>query len=258
MSYLFVRRALCVALACLTLGGSLVGCVDAVDDSKDNTEEESMTSDPAQQAYLILANKTQVLGASYTPATLTDLDPSLTVGGKAIRLEATAAEAVAELIAAIRRAGYNDVAVTSGYRTYDYQKTLFNRYMEQERTKPANAGKTDKEIEAIVLTYSAKPGTSEHQTGLCVDLFDTAQMLELENYGHEGVYSHDVGFAETKAFAWLKANAHRYGFILRYPEDKVAITGYQYESWHYRYVGVEAAADIWARGITLEEYLTGK
>ncbi len=241
-----IRRALCVLLAAVSLG--LCAC-----HAEAGTEEETMSEQEA--AYLILANKQTVLGQSYVPDALITLDPDLTVGGKSIQLEATAAEAVEALIGALRRAGYKDIAVTSGYRTYDYQQTLFNRYMEQERAKSTNAGKTDKEIEAIVLTYSAKPGTSEHQTGLCVDLFDVGQMLELENYGHEGSYPDDVGFAETKAYAWLTANAHRYGFILRYPEDKVSVTGYQYESWHYRYVGVKAATDMREKGLTLEEYL---
>lgn len=240
------RRALCALLAALTLSISMTAC-----DTDRGDEEETVDN----QAYLLLANKQQVLGASYTPDELTTLDPDLTVGGKTIQLEATAAKAVEQLIAAIRAAGYKDIAVTSGYRTYAYQQTLFDRYMAQERAKPANADKSDREIEAIVMTYSAKPGTSEHQTGLCVDLFDTRQMLELENYGYEGQYPDDVGFAETKAYAWLKSNAHRYGFILRYPENKVDITGYQYESWHYRYVGVEAATEIWEKGLTLEEYL---
>lgn len=242
-------RVLCVLLAVLTLMVGLTAC-----NAGDGDEEETM-DESIDRAYLILANKSQVLGSSYVPENLTDLDPSLTVGGKSVQLESTAAEAVKQLITAIRAAGYTDIAVTSGYRTYAYQNTLFNRYMEQERAKPINAGKTDKELEAIVLAYSAKPGTSEHQTGLCVDLFDTRQMLELENYGYEGDYPNDVGFAETGAYRWLLANAHRYGFILRYPEDKVEITGYQYESWHYRYVGTAAATAMWESGKTLEEYL---
>jgi D-alanyl-D-alanine carboxypeptidase len=80
-------------------------------------------------------------------------------------------------------------------------------------------------------------------------------MRELENYGHEGT-KNDVGFAETEAFTWLKAHAHEYGFILRYPETKTNLTGYSYESWHYRFVGREAASIIHYQNITLEEYLT--
>ena len=95
----------------------------------------------------------------------------------------------------------------------------------------------------VVLSYSAYPGTSEHQTGLCLD-FITAQMTAL-----------DTSFEETSAFEWLSKNAYRYGFILRYPKDKTEITGYSYEPWHYRYVGVDAAAAIWKNNLTLEEYL---
>jgi D-alanyl-D-alanine carboxypeptidase len=80
-------------------------------------------------------------------------------------------------------------------------------------------------------------------------------MRELENYGSEGKYPDDVGFAETEAFKWLQNNAHKFGFILRFPENKTDITGYNYESWHYRFVGVPAASEIHEKQITLEEYL---
>jgi D-alanyl-D-alanine carboxypeptidase len=81
-------------------------------------------------------------------------------------------------------------------------------------------------------------------------------MEGLYNYGSETPNNpYDKGFAETAAFEWLSKHAHEYGFILRFPEDKTEITGYSYESWHYRYVGVEHAKKIHEEGITLEEYL---
>ena len=94
----------------------------------------------------------------------------------------------------------------------------------------------------MVLSYSAYPGTSEHQTALCVDLITSSGKL-------------DVNFAQTEAFAWLSQNAYRFGFILRYPEGKEEVTGYSYEPWHYRFVGREAATDIHFGGLTLETYL---
>ena len=93
-----------------------------------------------------------------------------------------------------------------------------------------------------VLTYSAYPGTSEHQTGLCLD-FITDNMTDL-----------DESFEDTAAFRWLSENAHKYGFILRYPEDKVDLTGYKYEPWHIRFVGLDMAEKIHSCGLTLEEY----
>ena len=117
---------------------------------------------------------------------------------------------------------------------------------------------SDEEARAEVLTYSAAPGTSEHQTGLCVDLF-TDEMEGLYNDGSETPNNpYDKGFAETDAFEWLCAHAHEYGFILRFPENKTDITGYSYESWHYRYVGEKHAKKIFEEGITLEEYLEGE
>ena len=91
------------------------------------------------------------------------------------------------------------------------------------------------------LTCSAKPGHSEHQTGLAVD-------VEGENKDYDN-------FEDTKEFIWMKNNAHRFGFILRYPKGKEHITGFKYEPWHYRYVGIETATKIFKQNITLEEYL---
>jgi LAS superfamily LD-carboxypeptidase LdcB len=87
-------------------------------------------------------------------------------------------------------------------------------------------------------TFSARPGHSEHQTGLAID-----------------VNSIDDSFAATPESAWLASNAHRYGFIIRYPKGKEHITGYKYESWHIRYLGVDTATAVYNSGLTLEEYL---
>ena len=203
--------------------------------------------------YLVLVNKQNAAGEDYVPENLTTLDSSYTAGGKTIQLENTVAEAVVSMIEAMRAVGIDNVSVTSGYRTYEYQKTLFERYMAEEKEKHPSL--SDEEIKQIVLTYSAYPGTSEHQTGLCVDLY-TDEMVGLWNYGSETPDNpYDKGFAETDAFVWLREHAHEYGFILRFPENKTDVTGYSYESWHYRYVGVEHAKKIHQEGITLEEYL---
>ena len=203
--------------------------------------------------YLVLVNKQNAAGEDYVPENLTTLDSSYTAGGKTIQLESTVADAVVSMIEAMRAAGIDNVSVTSGYRTYEYQKTLFERYMAEEKEKHPSL--SDEEIKQIVLTYSAYPGTSEHQTGLCVDLY-TDEMVGLWNYGSETPDNpYDKGFAETDAFVWLCEHAHEYGFILRFPENKTDVTGYSYESWHYRYVGVEHAKKIHQEGITLEEYL---
>ena len=132
------------------------------------------------------------------------------------------------------------VFVTSAYRSYEYQQTLFEKYI---LTEMAEKGISREEAEAIVSATSAREGESEHQSGLCVDFIQNGK-LELEN-----------SFEKTRAFEWLTKNAHKYGFILRYPKNKEEITGYTYEPWHFRYVGIDAATVIYEDNICLEEYL---
>lgn len=119
-----------------------------------------------------------------------------------------------------------NIYISSGYRSYNYQKTLYNNYT-------AVSGQTGAD------TYSARPGHSEHQTGLCFDLNTI-----------------DSSFAYTPEGKWITNNAYLYGFIIRYPEGKENITGYMYESWHLRYIGKDLAEALYNNGdwITLEEY----
>jgi len=117
--------------------------------------------------------------------------------------------------------------INSGYRDYDYQEKLYKKYETKDGVEVAD-------------TYAARPGYSEHQTGLSLDII---------TYGAKA-----DNFEEFEEFKWLQDNAHKYGFILRYPKDKSYLTGYDYESWHYRYVGVEVATEIKKLGITFDEY----
>ena len=224
-------------LALLSSLATLVACSDAKNSEK----------------YLVLVNKENAVGADYVPDDLVDIDKKYTTGGKSIKLEKTVLEAVIKMLDAMKKDGIDNVTIISAYRTYTYQSNLFESYIAQETA--AHPSWSKEKIREEVLKYSAAPGTSEHQTGLCVDLF-TDEMEGLYNYGEETTKNPwDKGFAETKAFEWLKKNAHKYGFILRFPENKSNVTGYSYESWHYRYVGVDAATEIYKKGITLEEYL---
>ena len=157
-------------------------------------------------------------------------------------MEKTAALAAEALIRELWSMGWKDVKITSGYRTYSYQQSLFNQYITDE--KNAHPGWTTADAEAEVLTYSARPGTSEHQTGLCMDLIIADLHPTL-----------DESFALHPCYAWLVANAHHFGFILRFPEGKESVTGYSYEPWHYRFVGIDAATEIYEGGLTLEEYV---
>jgi D-alanyl-D-alanine carboxypeptidase len=190
---------------------------------------------------VLLLNKNNAKSVTYVPDALLELDASQTFYGKKIELDATTAAALSDMLLCMRADGITDTFVTSGYRSYKYQSTLFSDYVRQEMAKDASL--SEAEAIAKASTYSARAGQSEHQSGLCVDLITTS------------MGSLNRTFENTKAFAWLRENAAQFGFILRYPEGKEHITGYIYEPWHYRFVGREAALEISANGLTLEEYL---
>lgn len=197
--------------------------------------------DPRSADYLVLANKQTPLGADYVPASLVTLDSSLTIYGGVKQLEQTAAMALTAMMQEMRAAGYTDIFVTSAYRDYNYQSSLFSTYINREMA--ADPSLSYEAARARVLEYSAEPGTSEHQTGLCVD-FIALGMTDL-----------DESFASQPVYSWLCDNAYKFGFVLRYPQDKVSTTGYSYEPWHYRFVGQQAAAKMHLSGQCLEEYV---
>lgn len=193
--------------------------------------------DPANASdYLVLANKQTPLGEDYKPTDLKELECRT---NKEMYLREDAERALCAMMLAMNADGITDVFVTSAYRSYSYQVGLFDKYVNQHMAE----GMSREEAEAAAAEYSAKAGTSEHQTGLCLD-FMTEDMSSL-----------DESFEKTAAFAWLSRNAHKYGFILRYAEDKVDVTGYKYEPWHYRFVGRTAATEIYQSDLCLEEYL---
>lgn len=157
---------------------------------------------------ILIANKTYALPSDYNPGGLLD-------------------ECLSAFDAMQTDAWYNSgiyLYELSGFRSYETQEGLYNRYV-------AADGKAEAD------TYSARPGHSEHQTGLALDV--------------NSLYE---SFADTAEGKWLAANAHRYGFIIRYPAGKTDKTGYIYEPWHIRYVGVEKATKIYSSGLCLEEY----
>ena len=132
-----------------------------------------------------------------------------------------------------------ELMICSSYRTVERQTTLF----ENQIQKFKNQGYSTKKARIEAAKWVAVPGTSEHHTGLALDIVTpTYQML-------------DFGFENTDAFKWLSTHCTEYGFILRYPKDKTDITGIVYEPWHYRYVGVEVAKYIHENGLTFEEYM---
>ena len=200
--------------------------------------------------HILLNKQNPMEDDDFTPENLVTIPKKYSRDDKTLKLYRDAEKALEAMMQDMRFLEFNDVQAQSAYRDYAEQQKLFNNYVNTEMDK----GLSREEAEEQANKYSALPQNSEHRTGLCVDFFIPSVMYELENYGHEGKYN-DVGFAETETFTWLKENCWKYGFILRYPEDKVDITGYSYESWHYRFVGFEAASIIYQTGLCYEEYL---
>ena len=145
-----------------------------------------------------------------------------------------------EMIAAAKRDGV-DLLVCSAYRPYESQKRNFDNSVESY----VAAGYSREDAIAATKRLIAEPGTSEHQTGLAMDIVTPSYQVL------------DDGYADTAAAKWLLEHAAEYGFILRYPKDKTEWTKIDFEPWHYRYVGVDAAKEIMANGLSLEEYLEG-
>lgn len=203
---------------------------------KANLEEYEKYMDVTDEKYLVLVNKTSTVDESFTPEKLVAVENAY----KDITLSETAEKALEAMFEEMKAQGFGNVFVTSAYRSYSYQYGLFfNTYIPQEMSR----GLSYDEAKEKVLTYSAYPGTSEHHTGLSVDLM-TNSMTEL-----------DESFADDPVYAWLLENAWKFGFILRYPEDKTDVTGYSFEPWHYRFVGRYHAYKIYSEGLCLEEYL---
>ncbi|MCM3236717.1 M15 family metallopeptidase [Heyndrickxia oleronia] len=180
---------------------------------------------------LSLVNKEYSIG-SYVPNDLVRPKVKFSFGDQDIEKSYMRQEAATALEKMFSEAEKNGIYLfaSSGYRSYERQKAILNNEI-------ANVGK-EKAEQAV-----ATPGQSEHQTGLAMDITS-----ESENY----LLSENLG--KQKEGIWLREHAHEFGFILRYPKDKENITGYEYEPWHFRYVGKKAAAVIYKNGWTLEEY----
>lgn len=189
--------------------------------------DKDFYTNPVETLYkntnYILINKFFYVTKNYVPNDLVEIN-NCTKGN--IMLVKEAKNAYEEMCKAIKKDGL-EIRAISAYRDYTYQMNLYNRYLVHDTKKNVD-------------TYSARPGHSEHQSGLTVDIdnIDT-------NFNH---------FESTDSYLWMEQNAHKYGFILRYPKGKEKITGYSYEAWHYRYIGKDAASYIKKHNITFDEY----
>ena len=174
----------------------------------ENEENQSIESGPYYYRGIMVVNKKHGLPANYAP-----------------QENAEAGAKIRQLIADMQSQGYAISSSYSGYRSYSYQSSLYNNYVNSYGQAQADR-------------FSARPGYSEHQTGLAFDL----------------KHSNGTLIETTPEVNWIAAHAHEYGFIVRYPSGKESVTGYMPEPWHLRYVGDQASA-IYASGLTLEEYL---
>ncbi len=268
----------------------------------DMTEYEQYVCPENEKEFVFVVNPSHPLSSDFKPKNLvwcTSMREGRPEGWS--YMDATANKALEAFLAEAAYYGFDDITVTSAYRSYNSQASIYKRYFDNDIKQDyvcdtcneyfdisyfpekvtkvvccnackgelteidgekfcescmsvADGGKktvcakcggevrrpTEAETEAHVLTYSTKPGTSEHQSGLCCDMHNLPDTTS--------------AFDNTPEAIWLAQNAHRFGFILRYPPNTQHITGIKHESWHFRYVGRTAATEIFQKGITLDEY----
>ena len=181
-----------------------------------------------QDDLLVLVNKYHKLSNDYAPSDLETINSKYQWLGRSNQLRHDAKIAFEEMCEAATKDNIY-IYAGSGYRSYATQKSLYNRYVNQDGFAAAE-------------TYSARASYSEHQTGLAMDIANKSGFISKGD----------------KEYEWLVNNSYKYGFILRYPEGKEKITGYMYEEWHYRYLGKDVAKDVYDSKLTYDEYLAKK
>ncbi|WP_051271067.1 M15 family metallopeptidase [Shimazuella kribbensis] len=251
-----MRTHITIGISCLLLPLVLFGCSKKEEPSKQssknqptetvvqNNKQSSNTRKPlpkystgklqviAQPDDIsVLVNKHNSLPETFNPKDLASLNiPFLASASTEKRqLRKEAATQLEKMVNAAKKDNIYLKGV-SGYRSHETQKALFNRYVKRDGYAKAR-------------TYSALPGTSEHETGLSIDIT-----------GKDGTCAADDCFAQKPEAEWLAKHVQDFGFIIRYPKGKEKVTGYKYEPWHIRYVGVKIAKELTIKGITLEEY----
>ena len=243
-----IKRAfLAVAVASVVLAGYLLLFSRAANDydypmapeepqtetvQTQSTEQLQHSLDELDSIWLVV-NKNRPVPLDYIPVDLVDVNVTKREDKSPdeLQLRQEAAIALEALFAAARNDGY-DLLLGSAYRSPELQSLYYNNYV-------AAYGQEEADM------FSAKPGTSEHQIGLAADVSGVDRVCYLE-----------ICFDDTLEGQWVAENAHIYGFIVRYPLGKEAITGYQYEPWHLRYVGTELAIKLHDSAQTLEEYFS--
>lgn len=202
---------------------------ETADEIADFVPADEMDLEPS--SITVYVNKEYALPKDYKPEHLVtpNVRFDITYYDERTLMRPEAAKALEKLFTAAGKDGYELVGV-SGYRSYNRQYTIFTNNIVTKGKKHT-------------LMYSAVPGTSEHQTGLAIDVSSKALHNKLSE-----------DFASTPEGKWLAENSYRYGYIIRYPKDKAEITGYAYEPWHIRYVGKALANYLYTNKLTLDEY----
>jgi len=218
------------------------GDEDGLETEAGQNEEEIVSSDLTEPAEVILkvvsdgnyplalVTKETMLKSSYAPTDLQRI-PDYMYPARELWLREEALRKLEQLWQAASDEGVT-LTIISAYRSYDYQKTLFQNYANSYGEEAANR-------------FSARPGQSEHQLGTTVDFGGTTVDLK-------------AAYADTEQGRWLAENAYKYGFAMSYPKGKEDITGYIFEPWHYRYIGLEAAAEWYLSSLSLKEFLEQK
>lgn len=205
---------------------SISDAVSYVNANRDFNYYEEIQDTDITQDTLMLVNKYYKLSEDYTPDDLVTISNNYSWGNDQKTRKIVYDAFLNMFNDALEEQIY--LMVNSSYRDYESQNTVYNNYKNSKGEKYADS-------------IAARPGHSEHSTGLCLDIFSKTN-------------TNKNTFKDTTDYAWLKDNAHKYGFILRYPENKESITGYSFESWHYRYVGIEVATFIYENDLTFDEY----
>jgi D-alanyl-D-alanine carboxypeptidase len=200
----------------------------------DLSEYEEYMNPADRDAFIQLINYENTLDKTYKPDDLIEIP---TRAGREVQtMRKTPAMALKALLTEAEANGVTDITVTSGWRSYNTQVWLLDSQVEKYK-----ATMSQDEAYALAITEVAIPGTSEHQSGMCVDMHNMS--------------SADIAFAQSDSAKWLADNCYKFGFIMRYPADKTDITKISFEPWHFRFVGRYHASRIHELGFCLEEYI---
>lgn len=210
------------------LDSSIRNIVEIINTKRNNEYYTNTEKTDISKKELLLANKYYYLDKDYIPENLVTVPTTYAWGNVGSqKITKITYDAFLNMWNAAHNEGHY-LMVSSSYRDYDEQESVYNNYKKRYGEEYADS-------------IAARPEYSEHQTGYALDIFEKTS-------------SNQKTFHESTTYKWLKNNSYKYGFILRYPEDKENITGYSFESWHYRYVGVDVATYIFENDITFDEY----